>query len=99
MAPSLPKPRAGEQAGGARIPERGHAAWSSRAPLPLCSHRNASPFWIILLLVIGPADHGMIRDNSSLDGSDALSASKDLPLPVLSAEGASISDVDHRMVI
>jgi hypothetical protein len=52
-----------------------------------------------LLLVIGPADHGMIRDNSSLDGSDALSASKDLPLPVLSAEGASISDVDHRMVI
>jgi len=41
----------------------------------------------------------MIRDNSSLDGSDALSASKDLPLLVLSAEGASISDVDHRMVI
>src|SRR6266540_2598067 len=44
-----------------RIPERSHAASSSRATLPLCSHRNASPFRIILLLIAGPADHGMIR--------------------------------------
>jgi hypothetical protein len=42
----------------AQFRERGHAASSSRATLPLCSHRNASPFWIILLLVSGRADHG-----------------------------------------
>jgi hypothetical protein len=29
--------------------------------LPLRSRRNASPFWIILLLVSGRTDHGPIR--------------------------------------
>jgi hypothetical protein len=29
--------------------------------LPLCSRANASPFWIMLLLVLGRWDHGMIR--------------------------------------
>src|SRR5438034_9160714 len=28
--------------------------------LPLCSRTNASPFWIILLLVWGKLEHGMI---------------------------------------
>ena len=29
--------------------------------LPLCSRTNASPFWIMLLLVLGRPDNGMIR--------------------------------------
>jgi len=29
--------------------------------LPLCSRTNASPFWIMLLLVFGKLDNGMIR--------------------------------------
>ena len=29
--------------------------------LPLCSRTNASPFWIMLLLVLGRLDNGMIR--------------------------------------
>jgi hypothetical protein len=29
--------------------------------LPLCSRGNASPFWIMLLLVSGRPEHGMIR--------------------------------------
>ena len=29
--------------------------------LPLCSRANASPFWIMLLLVLGRLDNGMIR--------------------------------------
>jgi hypothetical protein len=60
IAPSPPTPRDGDKAGGAGIPERGHATSSSRATLPLCSHRNASPFWIIFLLVSRRMDHGMI---------------------------------------
>src|SRR5258708_9691526 len=33
---------------------------SRRATLPLCCHRQASPFWIILLLVSGRPDHQII---------------------------------------
>ena len=29
--------------------------------VPLCSQTNASPFWIMLLLVLGRLDNGMIR--------------------------------------
>ncbi len=43
-----------------RIQPQGQAASSSRATLPLCYHRKASPFWIILLLVSGRPDHRII---------------------------------------
>jgi hypothetical protein len=36
--------------------------------LPLCSRTKASPFWIMLLLVWGRSEHGMI------EGADALVA-------------------------
>src|SRR6266481_2441866 len=44
-----------------RIQPQGQAASSRRATLPVCFHRIASPFWIILLLVSGRPDHRIIR--------------------------------------
>src|SRR5262245_16049880 len=40
----------------------GHPATLAPGPatLPLCSGANASPFWIMLLLVSGTTDHGII---------------------------------------
>jgi hypothetical protein len=35
-------------------------AFNVAATVTLCSYRNASLFWIMLWLVSGPADHGMI---------------------------------------
>jgi hypothetical protein len=35
-------------------------AFNVAATVTLCSYRNASPFWIMLWLVSGPADYGMI---------------------------------------
>src|SRR5262249_47605821 len=54
-----PQPHLGHAAGGAGFPR------ARRAPgmvaLPLCSRPNASPFWIMLLLVLGKLDNAMIR--------------------------------------
>jgi hypothetical protein len=36
-------------------------ALNEAATVTLCSDRKASQFWIILLLVAGQTDHGMIR--------------------------------------
>ena len=38
----------------------GPTALNHAATVTLCSHRKASHFWRMLLLVSGPADHGMI---------------------------------------
>src|SRR5690348_4586922 len=37
--------------------------------VPLCSQTNASPFWIMLLLVWGRLDHGIIRIACGIDAS------------------------------
>jgi hypothetical protein len=39
-----------------RIPERGFVPRRA-GPLPLCWHRKARLFWIILLLISRPPDH------------------------------------------
>src|ERR1700682_2210329 len=69
IAPSLPEPRDGDAAGGAG--SRGASALrdarvQSKSPpelgtVPLCVPRNASPFWIILLLVLRNPEHQMIE--------------------------------------
>jgi hypothetical protein len=51
-APPLPCSRRG------RIPRR--ALVPGTVTVPLCSRTNASPFWIMLLLVWGGTDHAMI---------------------------------------
>jgi hypothetical protein len=47
--------------------------------LPLCSRTNASPFWMMLLLVWGGLEHGMIHHrrprHSNADGGEAVHAS------------------------
>ena len=40
--------------------------------LPLCSRTNASPFWIILLLVWGKLEHGMIPAVAGFEGAPSL---------------------------
>jgi hypothetical protein len=40
--------------------ERGGRVAPGRVTVPLCSRTNASPFWIMLLLVWGRLDNGMI---------------------------------------
>jgi hypothetical protein len=52
-------------------------AFTVAATVTLCSHQNASRFWIMLWLICRPADHGMIRPVSlglgeSCDGASLL---------------------------
>src|SRR6266436_3731436 len=59
-----------------RIQPQGQAASSSRATLPLCCHRKASPFWIILLLVSGRPDHQIIlMQQSNQQGAGGVTSS------------------------
>src|SRR5262249_34091026 len=62
---------------------RGRIPRARRAPgtvtVPLCSRPNASPFWIMLLLVLGTTDHGIIvmglrNHNPCVGGSNPSSA-------------------------
>src|SRR5262249_56742938 len=53
-----PQPHLGHAAGGAG--SRGRVA-PGTVTVPLCSRTNASHFWIMLLLVFGKLDNGMIR--------------------------------------
>jgi hypothetical protein len=52
-----PKPHLGHRGRRGRIPERVQRPKLTAVPLRL--RRNASPFWIILLLELGRCDHGM----------------------------------------
>src|SRR5262249_6538241 len=67
-SPPPPQPHLGHAAGGAE--SRGRGA-PGTVTVPLCSRPNASPFWIMLLLVWGRLDHRMIRlrggDSSSFE--------------------------------
>src|SRR5262249_40715740 len=65
---------------------RGRIPRARRAPgtvtLPLCSRTNASPFWIMLLLVLGRPDNGMIRvilDRRCSDGLPCRNATRPAP--------------------
>ena len=40
-------------------------AFTAAATVTLCSYQNASLFWIMLWLICGPADHGMIRPDAA----------------------------------
>src|SRR5262245_30729890 len=66
--PPPPQPHLGHAAGGAE--SRGRVA-PGTVIVPLCSRTNASPFSMMLLLVWGRWDHGMIR----LRGGDSSSSS------------------------
>src|SRR5262249_12526038 len=66
-------------------------SWRGRIPrasrpetvtLPLCSRTNASPFWIMLLLVLGRPDNGMIRVILDRRRSDVLPC-RNAPRPAL----------------
>jgi hypothetical protein len=58
-APPPPKPRNGHEAGGAGFLRRYFALGT--VTVPLRSRQEASSFWIILLLVLGRTDNGVIR--------------------------------------
>jgi hypothetical protein len=47
--------------------------------VPLCSRTNASPFWIMLLLVWGRPEHGMIPAVAGFEGATALDNSSRYP--------------------
>jgi hypothetical protein len=47
--------------------------------LPLCSRTNASPYWIMLLLVWGRLEHGMIPAVAGFEGAPALDNSSRYP--------------------
>ncbi len=47
--------------------------------LPLCSRTNASPFGIILLLVWGKLEHGMIPAVAGFEGAPSLDNSSRYP--------------------
>src|SRR5262249_48347708 len=55
-SPPPPQPHLGHAAGGAE--SRGRGA-PGTVTVPLCSRTNASPFWIMLLLVWSRLDNGM----------------------------------------
>ena len=57
LPPPPRQPHLGHAAGGAG--SRGRGARNGHSTL--CSRTNASPFWIMLLLVFGKLDNGMIR--------------------------------------
>src|SRR6266478_8016093 len=57
-SPPPPQPHLGHAAGGAG--SRARLA-PGTVTVPLCSQTKASPFWIMLLLVLGRLDNGMIR--------------------------------------
>src|SRR5712671_2787739 len=59
LAPSPPKPRSGHEAGGAG--SRSANAFDQARTVTLCSYWKASLFAIILWLVSGPPDYGIIR--------------------------------------
>src|SRR5258707_9410667 len=69
------------------IQPQGQAATSSRATLPLCCHRKASPFWIILLLVSGRP-----RSSNNPDAAEqsANTAPSRAPGGVTSSAGAAL---------
>src|SRR5262249_6840384 len=57
--PPPPQPHLGHVAGGAE--SRGARRAPGTVTVPLGSGPNASPFWIMLLLVLGKLDNAMIR--------------------------------------
>ncbi len=61
-ASSPPKPRTGNTAGGAGS-VRAHGPHDA-ATVTLCWRQKASHFWIMLLLVSGPIDHGRIMHHA-----------------------------------
>jgi hypothetical protein len=64
VAPSPPKPRNGHEAGGAES-RRANPLNQART-VTLCSQQKSSPFWIILLLDCGSAEHQMAEPVSRM---------------------------------
>jgi hypothetical protein len=58
-SPPPPKPHLSEEAGGAG--SRSAASAPELDTVPLCLREEASPFWIILLLVEGDPEHPRIK--------------------------------------
>src|SRR5436190_9188613 len=58
--------------------------------LPLCSRTNASPFWIILLLVWGKLEHGMIPAVAPHHARELARDGKAEPSAAVAARGQGI---------